>query len=230
MKRYIVLVILIVLLVGCKSTSTKPEDKTQKLRSALLTAVTEASQAVPATLHEALTNKDLLPPSSQILLEQNQIPGMEKYLALWHQQVLLAFRKTTIQVPDLLKPYIDRLQIDDPVSVLHSSDTSISKLLNQQFGIEISQAVQELLAKELEESQNTYAIMYDRYGIWSQGITLLGKAPLPQIAKDPTSQLTTIFVATYVKQLSQEESNIRTTPTLQGTGSLYETFQQELIK
>ncbi|WP_155816651.1 hypothetical protein [Sphaerochaeta pleomorpha] len=228
MKRCMVIVLSIVVLVGCKSTSTQTENKTQQLQNALLTAVTEASESVPATLHASLQTKDLLPPESLVLLEQKQIPRLDEYLKVWQQQVILAFRKTTIKIPDLLKPYIEQLQINNPQQLLRSSNSSVSALLNAQFGIQIIGSVQLLLANELTESQKTYEAIYDRYSIWSKGKGLLGEEALPQIAKFPTAHLATIFVELYLKQLSQEESDIRTTPVPQGTGSVYEIFQQEL--
>jgi hypothetical protein len=219
----------ILLLAGCKSTKTEPVEKTQQLRAALLVAVTEASQAVPATLHASLQTKDLLPSESLVLIDQKDIPRLGEYLKLWQQQVLQAFRKTTILIPDLIKPYIDELQISDPEQLFRASDSSVSALLEKQYGNEIIGSVQLLLAEELEESQKTYDIIYDRYSIWSKGLEILSKAPLPSIAKYPTAHLATIFVDLYVKQLAQEEADIRTTPVLQGTGSIYEIFQQELL-
>lgn len=228
MKRFMFIVLSIVLLVGCKSTSIQSENKTQQLQDALLAAVTEASESVPATLHASLQTKDLLPNESLVLLEQKQIPRLEEYLNVWQQQVLFAFRRTTIKIPDLLKPYIEQLQIDNPEQLLRSSNSSVSALLNDQFGNLITGSVQLLLVDELSESQKTYETIYDRYSIWSKGLELLGKEALPRIAKFPTAHLATIFVELYLKQLAQEESDIRTTPVPQGTGSVYEIFQQEL--
>jgi hypothetical protein len=223
-----VIVLSIMLLVGCKSITTQSENKTEQLRSALITAVTEASEAVPATLHATLQTKDLLPQESLVLLDQKQIPRLDEHLLVWQQQVILAFRKTTIQIPDLLKPYIEQLVLDNPEQLLRLSNSSITDLLDKQFGSQIIGSVQLLLAEELADSQKTYETIYDRYSIWSKGKEILNEDPLPQIAKFPTAHLATIFVELYVKQLAQEESDIRTTPVPQGTGSVYEIFQQEL--
>jgi hypothetical protein len=229
MKRFLPILLLTLMLVGCTSLSQDPEKRAEQLREAMVAAVTEASEAVPATLYESLPTIDLLPEQSRPLLYQSEIPLLQENLELWRTQVIQAFRRTSISFPDLLKPYIAKLEIEDPEATLRSSDDSVSALLSEQFGNQIVGSMQLLLAEELAESQETYDSIYDRYSIWSDSLELLGEPPLETIARFPTAHLATLFVQIYLDRLAAEESAIRTTPVPQGTGSVYEIFQQELL-
>lgn len=227
MKRYIPLLLLLVLLTGCATTQGQQEDRTEQVRSALLEVLMIASESIEANLHADFQLSQLLPPDSVDLLQQTQIPRLQEHLEIWKQQVLLSFRKATLELPELLVPYINNLTIEDPIAIMKESNSSASDLLVERYGQEIYEEIQNLLSLHLTESMQTWDFIRDRYSIWVEGMVLLGKPRLSDIDENPSFHLSLLFAQTFAEQLTKEEIYLRTTPDFQGTGSLYETLQQD---
>ena len=228
MKRLFPLLIVLLMLSGC---STLPKQKTEGLdevRTALREVVETASERIEATMHSQMTLMTLIPPSSSPLLEQKQIPRLEEHLELWAKQVLTAFRGVTIAMPQLLKTYMEKLEIEDPFSVMRESDSSATALLLKTYQKDIENDVRLTLEAQLLPSSETWQMLTDRYGIWSRSKALLGEAPLPILGPDPTDHLFRVFLSAYMGQLTKEELYLRTTPVFQGTGSFYEILNNKV--
>lgn len=125
----LLLLITLTILSGCATLPNQKEEREEEIRRALQEVVQTASERVEATLHSQMTLTMLVPPSSSPLLDQKQIPRLEEHLELWSRQVVAAFRQATIAMPQLLRPYIEALQIADPLAVMQSSDSSATALL-----------------------------------------------------------------------------------------------------
>jgi len=170
----------------------------------------------------------MVPPSSLPLLEQKQIPRLEEHLELWSLQVIAAFRGATIAMPDLLRPFIEQLEIADPLSVMRQSDSSATELLARNHQQEIEDEVRSMLEGHLSTSSRTWEMLADRYAIWSRSKALLGEESLPSLGPDPKDHLIRIFLSAYLKELTREELYLRTTPVFQGTGSFYEILNKKV--
>ena len=227
MKRYIPLLLFLFLLSGCATSLGQQDDSAEQVRIALQEVVVTASESIEANLHANFELSQLVPSSSVHLLQQTQIPRLQEHLEIWEQQVLTAFRKTTLGMPELLAPYINNLTIEDPIAVMKKSDSSASDLLVEQHGQAIYEEIQRLLSSNLTESTLTWNHLRDRYSIWVDGMVLLGKPRLQNIEEDPLEHLSLIFAQAYAEQLTKEEIYLRTTPDFKGTGSLYEILQQD---
>jgi len=227
MKRLLPLLIVLTILSGCSNLPKQNDEGLSELRTALREVVQTASERIGANIHSQMDLITLIPPSSSSLLDQKQIPRLEEHLGLWSKQVLTAFRVATIAMPDLLRTYIDALEIEDPLAVMQESDSSATALLLATYQEDIEGAVRLMLEENLLASKETWDMLTDRYAIWSRSKALLGKESLPMLGGDPTDHLIQIFLTTYLRQLANEELYLRTTPVFQGTGSFYEILNKK---
>lgn len=228
MKRLFSLLIVLIILSGCSNLPKQKDESLSEIRTALLEVVQTASERIEANMHSQMTLTTLIPPSSSSLLEQKQIPRLEEHLSLWSKQVITAFRVATIAMPGLLRPYIERLDIEDPRKVMLESDSSASALLLAAYSKDIEGDVRLMLGEGLLASEQTWEMLTDRYGIWSRSKELLGEESLPALDSNPTDHLIKVFLSTYLGQLANEELYLRTTPVFQGTGSLYEILNKKV--
>jgi len=228
MKRLLLLLITLIILSGCATLPNQKEEREEEIRTALQEVVQTASERVEATLHSQMTLTMLVPPSSSPLLDQKQIPRLEEHLELWSRQVVAAFRQATIAMPQLLRPYIEALQIADPLAVMQSSDSSATALLVTTHQSEIEGEARVMLEAHLKASSQTWQMLSDRYAIWSRSRNLLGEEMLPRLGPEPTDHLIRIFLSAYLEQLTREELYLRTTPVFQGTGSFYEILNKKV--
>ncbi|HKL59522.1 MAG TPA: hypothetical protein VJ863_06475 [Sphaerochaeta sp.] len=228
MKRLLSLLIVLILLSGCSTLPKQKEESLSEIRTALREVVQTASERIEATMHSQMTLGTLIPPSSSSLLDQKQIPRLEEHLLLWSKQVITAFRGATIAMPGLLKPYIEKLTIEDPRSVMVQNDSSATALLLASYAEDIEEDVRSMLQGYLLDSGETWDMLADRYAIWSRSKVLLGEESLPALDSDPTDHLIQTFLSTYLDQLTNEELYLRTTPVFQGTGSFYEILNNKV--
>lgn len=226
MKRYLPLLILLLLISGCSTLPKHKEQNLEEISTALREVVVTASERIEAGLHAQTSLITLVPPSSSPLLDQAQIPRLDEHLQLWSKQVLAAFRQATIAMPALLKPYIEAMEFDNPIATRKLSESSASEALETQFRSEIEHDTRLMLGSYLSESKGTWELLTDRYAIWSRAKTLLGEQALPALGGDPDDYLVGLFLSTYRDQLAKEETYLRTTPVFQGTGSFYELLNQ----
>ncbi len=228
MKRLFPLLIVLTILSGCSTLHNQKETGLAEIRTALKEVVQTASERIEANMHSQMTLITLVPPSSSSLLEQKQIPRLEEHLDLWSKQVITAFRGATIAMPGLLNTYIERLVIEDPISVMQESDSSATPLLFATYQKDIERDVRSMLEELLLSSEETWRMLTDRYAIWSRSKTLLGEESLPLLGPDPTEHLIQIFLSAYLSELTKEELYLRTTPVFQGTGSFYEILNKKV--
>ncbi len=228
MKRLFSLLIVLIVLSGCSTLPNQSEESLDEIRTALREVVQTASERIEANMHSQMTLSTLIPPSSYSLLEQKQIPRLEEHLSLWSKQVIAAFRGATIAMPALLKPYIGRLEIEDPRSVMQESDSSSTALLLATYREDMESDVRFMLEQYLAASSETWQMLTDRYAIWSRSKGLLGEGSLPELGGDPTDHLYRTFLSAYLEQLTNEELYLRTTPVFQGTGSFYEILNKKV--
>lgn len=228
--KWMIIPLLIVPLVfsSCTSFSTLKEQNVSEVRTALENVIQTASERIEATMHAQLSLEELIPSSSQPLLLQKDIPRLDEHLMSWKAQVLSAFRGATIAMPSLLETFRLRLVIEDPLALMRQSDTSATALLNSQFGPAIEKASKELLAIHLQESNATWQMLTDRYGIWSRTHALVGQESLPELDDNITDHLFKTFFTSYWDELTKEELYLRTTPVFQGTGSFYELLNKKV--
>ncbi len=228
MKRLFPLLIVLVILSSCSSVPKQKEGDFEEIRTALREVVQTASERIEATMHSQMTLSTLIPPSSSALTDQKQIPRLQEHLSLWEKQVIAGFRGATIAMPGLLKPYIEKMEIEDPLSVMQASDNSSTLLLLDTYQKDIEGEVRSMLAEYLALSTETWEMLTDRYAIWSRAKVLLGEEALPTLGPDPADHLFVTFLSAYLGQLSDEELYLRTTPVFQGTGSFYEILNKKV--
>ena len=228
MKRLFPLLIVLIILSGCSTLPNQKGESQDEIRTALREVVQTASERIEANMHSQMTLITLIPPSSSSLLDQKQIPRLAEHLELWSKQVITAFRGATIAMPALLKPYIEKLEIEDPLAVMQESDSSATPLLLASYQEDIEFEVRILLETYLMPSNETWEMLTDRYAIWSRAKELLGEESLPMLGNDATEHLIRTFLSTYLGQLTNEELYLRTTPVFQGTGSFYEILNKKV--
>lgn len=228
MKRFFPWLILLILLSGCSSLPHQKEESLSEIRTALREVVLSASERVEANIHSQMSLISMIPPSSSPLLDQKQIPRLEEHLQVWTRQVIAAFRQATIAMPQLLRPYIEKLEITDPLAVMQRSDSSATALLMENYQEDIEREIQVMLAGYLVPSMQTWEILTDRYAIWSRSKALLGEETLPILGPGPLDHLIRIFFSAYLEELTREELYLRTTPVFQGTGSFYEILNKKV--
>lgn len=228
MKRLFPLLIMLIIVSGCSTLPNQEAGSLDEIRTALREVVQTSSERIEANMHAQMTLLTLVPPSSSSLLEQEQIPRLEEHLGLWSKQVIVAFRGATIAMPKLLNPYIERLEIEDPIAVMQESDSSATPLLLETYQEDIEVEVRSMLEEYLSESKETWKMLTDRYAIWSRSKALLGEKSLPLLGEDPIDHLIRTFLSTYLDQLANEELYLRTTPVFQGTGSFYEILNKKV--
>lgn len=219
---------MLILLSGCSTLPKQQVESQEEIRTALREVVQTASERVEATMLSQMSLMTMVPPSSSPLLEQKQIPRLEEHLELWSQQVVAAFRQATIAMPNLLRPFIEQLEIADPLSVMRQGDTSATELLAKNHQQEIEDEVRSMLEGHLSTSSRTWEMLADRYAIWSRAKALLGEESLPSLGPGPQDHLIRIFLSAYLQELKREELYLRTTPVFQGTGSFYEILNRKV--
>lgn len=228
MKRLFSLLIIFIMLSGCSNLPNQKEASLDEVRTALREVVQTASERIEANMHSQMALIDLIPPSSSSLLDQKQIPRLEEHLGLWSKQVLTAFRVATIAMPGLLRTYIEKLEIEDPLAVKYESDSSATPLVLKYYQQDIEEDVRSMLKEHLSPSNETWVLLTDRYAIWSRSKELLGEESLSPLGGDPTDHLIMTFLSAYLGQLTNEELYLRTTPVFQGTGSFYEILNKKV--
>jgi hypothetical protein len=232
MKRCLTLTIIaVILLAGCTSVPSGKgeEDRSEQLRSALRSAEDSAVDSVPSTVFQSLSVAELLPTGNEPLVQaEEEIPRLDAYFRLWEQQVKQAFRDTLRNMPSIMKPYVDELAIENPSETVRASDHSVTDLLFDRYRDEIAGKIQSTLNSALSEADDTYRTITDRYAIWSRAMENLGGKTAAPAVGDPAKHLEGLFLSAYRSALEDQEEAIRTTPMPQGTGSVYEIFQQEL--
>ncbi|MFA7167384.1 MAG: hypothetical protein WC096_00630, partial [Sphaerochaetaceae bacterium] len=83
------------------------------------------------------------------------------------------------------------------------------------------------LEDELTQARTVLDRTMEDYRIWDKGKTKLGRTSLPSVSAPSMQAYTDLFFTTYVASLQTQEIDVRTTPRLEGTGSLYEFFARE---
>ena len=219
---------MLIMLSGCSNLPNQKEESLDEIRTALREVVQTSSERIEATMHSQMNLITLIPPSSSSLLDQKQVPRLEEHVSLWSKQVLSAFRVATIAMPGLLRPYIEKLEIEEPLAIMQESDSSATTLLLAAYKQDIEDEVRLMLEENLLDSKETWVLLTDRYAIWSRSKELLGSESLPPLGGDSTDHLIGIFLSAYLEQLANEELYLRTTPVFQGTGSLYEILNRKV--
>lgn len=219
--------LILLLCMACLSCATKAEKEaaqTEAEDAALRSVVGASCAQVPVTLFQDFTMEQFVGPDSEKLKAAGDIPLLSGNLELYRDQARDAFRATLLSLHDLVRPYGDKLVFGDTHQVILSSDDSVTILLGKQFGDEIKLQIKDILEKESTEAKTTRDTIMTLYTIWDRGKRLLGEEPLPMVRFLDDDELVSLLYDTYMSNLAKEEIDVRTTPRMQGTGSLYEFF------
>ena len=229
MKRFIPLVLAVLLLAGCQSSKQGQLVKQDQKEQALKMALSQACNQVPVNLFSSCTALDLLGPDASSLLEQGQIPLLQTSIEQYRKLCLQAFKNTLVQMNDIITSYTNDLIIENPTLTIASSNDRTSLLLDQQFGSQIKQRIKTILETELTESSHLLDSIINHYTIWNEGKVTLGYPSLALVQGRDAEAMASLFYTTYLAQLRYQEVDVRTTPRLKDTGSLYEFFAQQDI-
>jgi len=219
--------IIIVLLMGCTSTSRDERVSAVEAENALREVTKLASQAVNANLFTEMGLQDLLPQNAAHFTEMEGIPLFLDHLDRWQTQVQQAFRSVLVQTTILVTDNSDEVVWENPGAALLQGNQSATKELTKQRGDVIREEVLERLNDALIASEETWNVILDRYGIWQKGTSLWGEEMLVEVKDDPFDHLSTQFLETYFEELGRQEEILRTTPVPRGSGSFLELFWQD---
>ena len=219
--------IIIVLLMGCTSTSRDERVSAVEAENALREVTKLASQAVNANLFTEMGLQDLLPQNAAHFTEMEGIPLFLDHLDRWQTQVQQAFRSVLVQTTILVTDNSDEVVWENPGAALLQGNQSATKELTKQRGDVIREEVLEQLNDALIASEATWNVILDRYGIWQKGTSLWGEEVLVEVKDDPFDHLSTQFLETYFEELGRQEEILRTTPVPRGSGSFLELFWQD---
>lgn len=219
--------IIIVLLMGCTSTSRDERVSAVEAENALREVTKLASQAVNANLFTEMGLQDLLPQNAAHFTEMEGIPLFLDHLDRWQTQVQQAFRSVLVQTTILVTDNSDEVVWENPEAALVQGNQSATRELTRQRGDVIREEVLEQLKDALASSNETWNVILDRYGIWQKGTSLWGEEVLVEVKDDPFNHLSTQFLETYFEELGRQEEILRTTPVPRGSGSFLELFWQD---
>ena len=219
--------IIIVLLMGCTSTSRDERVSAVEAENALREVTKLASQAVDANLFTETELQDLLPQNAAHFSQMEGIPLFLDHLDRWQTQVQQAFRSVLVQTTILVTDNSNEVVWENPEAALLQGNQSATKELTKQRGDVIREEVLERLNDALIASEETWNIILDRYGIWQKGTSLWGEEVLVEVKDDPFDHLSTQFLETYFEELGRQEEILRTTPVPRGSGSFLELFWQD---
>lgn len=219
--------IIIVLLMGCTSTSRDERVSAVEAENALREVTKLASQAVDANLFSGMGLQELLPQNAAHFAEMEEIPLFLDHLDRWQAQVQQAFRSVLVQTTILVTDNSNEVVWENPEAALQQGNQSATKELAKQRGDVIREEVLERLDDALVASEETWNVILDRYGIWQKGTSLWGEDVLVEVNGDPFDHLSTLFLETYFEELGRQEEILRTTPVPRGSGSFLELFWQD---
>lgn len=219
--------IIIVLLMGCTSTSRDERVSAVEAENALREVTKLASQAVDANLFTEMELQDLLPQNAAHFSQMEGIPLFLDHLDRWQTQVQQAFRSVLVQTTILVTDNSNEVVWENPEAALLQGNQSATKELTKQRGGVIREEVLEQLNDALIASEETWNVILDRYGIWQKGTSLWGEEVLVEVKDDPFDHLSTQFLETYFEELGRQEEILRTTPVPRGSGSFLELFWQD---
>lgn len=218
------IVIFIVLLMGCTSTGREEHVSALEAENALREVTKLASQTVDVNLFNEMALQDLLPKEAAHFSQMEGIPLFLDHLQQWQTQVQQAFRSVLVQTPLIVEENTKEVVWENPVAALKQGNQSATRELTKQRGEEIKAQVMKLLQEALQESDETWDLVLDRYGIWQKGTSLWGEAVLAEVTNNPFEHLSTLFLQTYFEELGKQEEILRTTPVPKGSGSFLELF------
>jgi hypothetical protein len=228
MKRLVFCALAIMMLVGCASISKEdPAVLRQQQDEALRAALKQASDKVPATLFSETTTDEFLPGGADVLSHQKEVPLMQTNLVTYRTLCQNAFRTTLLEMPDVIKRIAEQMEISDPKALIDKSDDSMSVLLSESYATVLKKEIGLRLEDELIQARTVLDRTMEDYRIWDKGKTKLGRTSLPSVSAPSMQAYTDLFFTTYVASLRTQEIDVRTTPRLEGTGSLYEFFARE---
>ncbi|WP_319756166.1 hypothetical protein [uncultured Sphaerochaeta sp.] len=219
--------IIIVLLMGCTSTSRDERVSAVEAENALREVTKLASQAVDANLFTEMGLQDLLPQNAAHFVEMEGIPLFLDHLDRWQTQVQQAFRSVLVQTTLLVEDSSNDVVWENPEAALVQGNQSATRELTKQRGDVIREEVLERLKDALASSNETWNVILDRYSIWQKGTSLWGEEVLVEVKGNPFDHLSTQFLETYFKELGRQEEILRTTPVPRGSGSFLELFWQD---
>ena len=226
MKR-LPFLLLLLLLTGCKTAQGPVAPDTVSSAYALEEVLKLSSQSIDANLFASQDLKSLLPMEATRFSDLAEIPLFLDHLALWQEQVRTAFRQVVVAIPSLVEQTAPLVTWDDPKQIILSGNRSATETFITQQGTELDEVIRSLLSDSLQNSQDTWALILDRYAIWRRGTMLWGREELEAVDIDPFEHLHALFVSRYLDQLGLQEEQLRTTPVPKGSGSFLEVFQQE---
>ncbi|MFA6890909.1 MAG: hypothetical protein WCQ66_02385 [Sphaerochaetaceae bacterium] len=228
MKRLVFCALAIMMLVGCASISKEdPAVLRQQQDEALRAALKQASDKVPATLFSETTTDEFLPGGADVLSHQKEVPLMQTNLVTYRTLCQNAFRTTLLEMPDVIERIAEQMEIPDPKALIDKSDDSMSVLLSESYATVLKKEIGLRLEDELTQARTVLDRTMEDYRIWDKGKTKLGRTSLPSVSAPSMQAYTDLFFTTYVASLQTQEIDVRTTPRLEGTGSLYEFFARE---
>ena len=219
--------IIIVLLMGCTTTSRDERVSAVEAENALREVTKLASQAVNANLFTEMGLQDLLPQNAAHFTDMGGIPLFLDHLDRWQTQVQQAFRSVLVQATILVTDNSNEVVWENPEAALLQGNQSATKELTKQRGDVIREEVLERLNDALIASEETWNVILDRYGIWQKGTSLWGEEMLVEVKDDPFDHLSTQFLETYFEERGRQEEILRTTPVPRGSGSFLELFWQD---
>ncbi|MFA6774699.1 MAG: hypothetical protein WCR76_00360 [Sphaerochaetaceae bacterium] len=228
MKRLVFCALAIMMLVGCASISKEdPAVLRQQQDEALRAALKQASDKVPATLFSETTTDEFLPGGADVLSHQKEVPLMQTNLVTYRTLCQNAFRTTLLEMPDVIERIAEQMEIPDPKALIDKSNDSMSVLLSESYATVLKKEIGLRLEDELTQARTVLDRTMEDYRIWDKGKTKLGRTSLPSVSAPSMQAYTDLFFTTYVASLQTQEIDVRTTPRLEGTGSLYEFFARE---
>lgn len=228
MKRLVFCALAIMMLVGCASISKEdPAVLRQQQDEALRAALKQASDKVPATLFSETTTDEFLPGGADVLSHQKEVPLMQTNLVTYRTLCQNAFRTTLLEMPDVIERIAEQMEIPDPKALIDKSDDSMSVLLSESYATVLKKEIGLRLEDGLTQARTVLDRTMEDYRIWDKGKTKLGRTSLPSVSAPSMQAYTDLFFTAYVASLRTQEIDVRTTPRLEGTGSLYEFFARE---
>lgn len=228
MKRLFPLLLILVVLTGCSSVRTEDADAVREQRqTALQNALSQAADKVPATLFSTTSTATFLTTNAQPLLSITEIPLLQQNLDTYRSLCQNAFRATLLSMPDVVKGIVQTMHITDPKAVIDRRDDSMTELLATTYATPLKEAISKHLETELADAQAMLGRILTMYRIWDTGKQHVGEKALPEVSEPTLQAYTDLFFDRYIASLRTQEIDVRTTPRLVGSGSLYEFFAKE---
>ena len=220
---------ILALLFLCTSCATRspekvsytPEEEAEALRSALV----QASVQIDPHIFSQIPLEEYLGPRAKAMAEHSEIPLIGDRLEEWKASMAELFTQTVIQSKQAIESYATHLVLDDTESLMRQDD-GMSSLLERQMGLQWQKEIDRTLQPKLTELSRTLSSIATDYEIWARGKQATGSGSYPAITLPTVEDFSRFYLNRLLEELKHQEVDVRTTPRVLGTGSLYEFFSR----